>query len=68
MNPANYSSISFPWLGLEVNPGRGFDLGPLTINFYGLVIACGLWFLAGLAPEFSRNRKEQNTGKEAAAK
>ena len=29
---------------------------------------CGLWFLAGLAPEFSRNRKEQNTGKEAAAK
>lgn len=34
----------------------------------GLVIACGLWFLAGLAPEFSRNRKEQNTGKEAAAK
>ena len=42
MNPANYSAISFPWLGLEVNPGRGFDLGPLTINFYGLVIACGL--------------------------
>lgn len=34
----------------------------------GLVLACGLWFLAGLAPEFSRNRKEQNTGKEAAAK
>ena len=42
MNPANYSAISFPWLGLEVNPGRSFDLGPLTINFYGLVIACGL--------------------------
>ena len=46
MNPANYSTISFPWLGLEVNPGRGFDLGPLTINFYGLVIACGLLLAA----------------------
>ena len=46
MNPANYSSISFPWLGLEVNPGRSFDLGPLTINFYGLVIACGLLLAA----------------------
>ena len=46
MNPANYSSISFPWLGLEVNPGRNFDLGSLTINFYGLVIACGLLLAA----------------------
>ena len=46
MNPANYSSISFPWLGLEVNPGRNFALGPLTINFYGLVIACGLLLAA----------------------
>ena len=32
----------------------------------GAVIAFGLWFLAGLAPEFSRNGKAQNTGKEAA--
>ena len=32
----------------------------------GAVIACGLWFLAGLAPEFTKNRKEQETGKEAA--
>ncbi len=31
----------------------------------GLVLACGLWFLAGLAPEFSKNRKDE---KEAAAK
>ena len=31
----------------------------------GAVIACGLWFLAGLAPEFARNRKAQK-GKEAA--
>ena len=34
----------------------------------GAVLACGLWFLAGLAPEFSKNRKAQETGKEAAAK
>ena len=42
MNPANYSVISFPFLGLEVNPGRSFALGPLEIHYYGLVIALGL--------------------------
>ena len=42
MNPANYSSISFPFLGLEVNPGRSVALGPLSIHFYGVVIAVGL--------------------------
>ena len=30
----------------------------------GAVIACGLWFLAALAPEFRRNRKDEE--KEAA--
>ena len=33
----------------------------------GAVIACGLWFLAALAPEFSKGRKEEKGGKEAAA-
>ena len=43
MNPANYSVISFPFLGdLAVNPPRVFTLGPITIHLYGLVIACGL--------------------------
>lgn len=43
MNPANYSTISFPFLGgLELNPPRAWSLGPLTIHLYGLVIACGL--------------------------
>ena len=42
MNPANYSSISFPFLGLELNPGRGFEIGPLNIHFYGVIIAVGL--------------------------
>lgn len=42
MNPSNYSAISFPSLGIEVNPGRSLSLGPLTIHYYGLVIAIGL--------------------------
>lgn len=42
MNPLNYSSISFPALGLEVNPPRVWTLGPLTIHLYGLAIALGL--------------------------
>ena len=33
-----------------------------------MVMGFGLWFLAGLAPEFSKSRKETETGKEAAAK
>ena len=42
MNPKNFSVISFPFLGLEVNPPRTITLGPLTIHFYGLIIALGL--------------------------
>ena len=42
MNPSNYSVISFPALGISVNPPRGFSIGPLYIHFYGLIIACGL--------------------------
>ncbi len=42
MIPANYSSISFPTLGIEVDPPRTFCLGPLCIHLYGLVIAIGL--------------------------
>ncbi len=32
------------------------------------ILGFGLWFLAGLAPEFSKSRKETETGKEAAVK
>ena len=42
MNPANYSAISFPAVGIEVNPGRVLELGPLTIHYYGAIIALGL--------------------------
>ena len=38
----NYTIISFPSLGLEMNPPRTLTLGPLTIHLYGLIIACGL--------------------------
>lgn len=42
MNPSNYSTISFPGLGLELNPPRGFQLGSLSIQLYGVMIALGL--------------------------
>jgi len=42
MIPANYSTISFPFLGIEVNPPRVLQLGPLTIYYYGAIIAFGL--------------------------
>ena len=42
MIPANYSTISFPSLGIEINPSRTLSLGPLTIHYYGLIIAIGL--------------------------
>lgn len=39
---STYSTISFPSLGLELNPPSYFNLGPLTVHFYGLIIATGL--------------------------
>ncbi len=42
MNPKNYSTISFPSLGLEMDPGRSFSVGPVTIHYYGVIIALGL--------------------------
>ena len=34
--------ISFPGLGLDINPPRGFELFGLSIYFYGIIIAFGL--------------------------
>lgn len=31
----------------------------------GAILGCGIWFLAALAPEFSKNRKDEKNGKEA---
>ena len=55
MNPANYSAISFPSLGIEVNPGRVLELGPLTIHYYGAIIALGL--LLGMFYSCRRGKK-----------
>ena len=37
-----FTTISFPGLGIQIDPPRSFAVGPLTIHFYGLIIACGL--------------------------
>ena len=37
-----YTTISFPGLGLEINPPSQFSIGPLSIHFYGVIIALGL--------------------------
>ena len=37
-----YTEISFPGLGITMDPARSFSIGPLTIHFYGLLIATGL--------------------------
>lgn len=42
MNTGNYSTITFPGLGIAVDPPRAWQLGPLTLHLYGLVIALGL--------------------------
>lgn len=42
MNPANYSTISFPSFGISWDPLRSISIGPLNIHLYGIVIAVGL--------------------------
>ena len=37
-----YTNISFPSLGINIDPAREFSLGPLSIRMYGLIIAAGL--------------------------
>ena len=54
MNPANYTSISFPFLGVEVNPGRALDIGPLSVHYYGLAIALGLLLAVAYGMKHSR--------------
>ena len=42
MNTEKFTTISFPALGIEWDPARNISIGPLTIQFYGLIIAIGL--------------------------
>ena len=37
-----YTEISFPALDLIMNPGRAISIGPLTVHYYGAIIAFGL--------------------------
>ncbi|MBR4291875.1 MAG: prolipoprotein diacylglyceryl transferase [Oscillospiraceae bacterium] len=37
-----YSEISFPSLGLTMNPPRSLEIGPVNIYYYGIIIAAGL--------------------------
>ncbi len=37
-----YTEISFPNLGITWNPGSTLQLGPLTIHYYGILIALGM--------------------------
>ena len=55
MNPANFTAISFPSLGIEVNPPRVLELGPLTIHYYGLLIAIGLMLAVYYATRRTRD-------------
>ena len=37
-----YTEISFPSLGLALDPPRSLQVGPLNIYFYGMIIALGM--------------------------
>ena len=37
-----YTTISFPGLGLEMNPPSSFSIGSFNIHFYGVIIAVGM--------------------------
>ena len=53
-----YSEISFPSLGLTLNPPSSVNLGPLSIHFYGLNIATGLMLAVIIPAAFSFARLE----------
>ena len=40
VNP--YTVISFPALGIEWDPGKTISLGPISLHYYGILIALGL--------------------------
>ncbi len=54
MRPDDFSTISFPLLGLEWNPARALELGPLSIRLYGVMIALGLMLAVLYACKRSR--------------
>ena len=49
-----YTNISFPSLGIDIDPVRAFSIGPLTIHMYGLIIAFGLCLAVAYAMRRSK--------------
>ena len=56
MNPRNFSTITFPAFGIEVDPPRFVEIGPLTVYFYGIIIGLGLllavWYCCKRSSQF----------------
>ena len=42
LNPSHFTEISFPGLGIEINPIRSINIFGFSIHLYGIVIALGL--------------------------
>ncbi len=38
----SFTTISFPSLGIEIDPGRSISIGGFSIYYYGIIIALGL--------------------------
>ena len=38
----SYTTISFPYFGIELNPARVLQIGPFSLHIYGLLIGLGL--------------------------
>ena len=51
----NFTKISFPAFGIEIDPIRSFSVGPLNIHLYGVIIAVGLI----LAVVYAMSRRKQ---------
>ncbi len=58
----HYSVISFPGLGIEIDPIRSFSIGPLNIHLYGLIIATGMllaaWYAMKRSSQFGLNEDQ----------
>ena len=54
-----YTTISFPSLGIEFDPIKSFDIGPLNIHMYGIILATGLilaaWYAMKRSERFGFN-------------
>ncbi len=66
MNPDHFTTISFPAFGLEWDPIRSFELGPLDIRLYGIMIALGLMlailYACGRSREFGMTSDDLTDG------